>query len=282
MSLFDVNYNFLKDNPKYDPSIIDKEYDPDQSSENLQIFHKILWSKEENDIKFDFDRALDDDGKYILITHGFKITDTEKIFSSDWIINDYQHWDRNKCNDLKYLDNMDAKILKDFNNITNTIGGRIIFPKRRIDGKHETINTHRYTEKKIRERFDITLECIRRFYIGKESIPEFDETLKRYNFFFKLFGKSTEGFKNYCNFFLLNDLVSSNYEKINFFLDFNDFEINPYPKSEKEYMIFLRKATDFIQRRNKRIQNFIEKNKSNNPYLNHNEVCSRKILDANG
>ena len=269
----DVNYNFLRDNPKYDPEIIDLEYDPDKSSEMLQVFHKILWSKEENNIKLNFERGLEDNDYLILINQcGTK--EEEKIFSSDWIINDYQHWNRNKWLDLNYLDNMDIKLLRDFNNITNTIGGRIIFPKRRLDGKHETINTHRYTEKKIRERFDITLECIRRFYNGEESIPEFDETLKRYNFFFKIFGKSIEGFKNYCNFFLLHDLVSADYTKINFFLKFDDFEINPFPKSEQQYLDFANNATRFIQSRNKRIQNFIDTKKS------CSELDARLILDS--
>ncbi|GHV85512.1 hypothetical protein AGMMS50230_11200 [Spirochaetia bacterium] len=260
LSFINVDYNFLKDNPKYDPAITDTKYDPDTSSEILQIYHKLLWSKEENNIKLYFNRGLEYSD--LILINRYTTKEEENVFSSDWIVNDYQHWDRNKYHELKYLDNMDINILKNFNNITNTIGGRIIFPKRKIDGK-DSINVHRGRYRKICDRFDITLECIRRFYSGIESIPEFDETLKRYSFFFLLFGKHIEGFKNYCNFFFLQDLVLDDYTGINFFIDFKEFENNPFPKSEKQYLLFVNRATNFIKCRNKRMLEYIKNNIDN-------------------
>ena len=253
----DVNYNFLNDNTENEA-----KYDPDQSSKTLLYYHQKLWSKEENNIKLDFEIKIDDwNNKSLILVNKYATEENQKIFSSDWIINDYQHWDRNKWSNLKYLDSINSNTLKDFNNIANTIGGRIIFPKRQIDGKKNTINTHRGTHTQICDRFDITLECIRRFFCGIESIPDFDDTLKRYDFFFKLFGSSNNGFENYCNFFLLQDLVSDDYKEIKYFIRFNGFINNPFPKCEETYMEFIEKTTEFIKKRNVRIKEWVENNK---------------------
>jgi hypothetical protein len=51
------------------------------------------------------------------------------------------------------------------------IGGELIFPK---NGIH-SINSRRGTNKLIRDRFDLTIECIRRFY--KNEASPLSETL---------------------------------------------------------------------------------------------------------
>ena len=52
---------------------------------------------------------------------------------------------------------------------------------------------------------DLTLECIRRHYLGQAS--PLSETLTRYGDFFALFGD----FRDYVQFFLVNDLVTNDY-----------------------------------------------------------------------
>ena len=53
-----------------------------------------------------------------------------------------------------------------FSNIRATIAGHAIFPAKRIDNKM-TINGARGVNHKIQDRFDLTLESIRRFYKKK-------------------------------------------------------------------------------------------------------------------
>src|SRR5207247_1537178 len=58
--------------------------------------------------------------------------------------------------------------LKAFNAAGYTIGGMMIFPGNRIDGKW-TINQARGCTGRIGDRFDLTLECIRRHYGSSRS-----------------------------------------------------------------------------------------------------------------
>ena len=82
--------------------------------------------------------------------------------------------------------------------------------------------------KRIVDRFDLTLECIRRYYLDIES--PLKETLERYKLFL-LF----EDFRHYVEFFFLQDLVNTNFTEIKFFLDFDDkFPQRPLPKNLKE------------------------------------------------
>jgi hypothetical protein len=101
-----------------------------------------------------------------------------------------------------------------FLDLSYTIGGFIIFPGNRINSL-QTINQARGCNSKICDRIDLTLECIRLFYIGKDS--PLSKTLNRYNNYFQLF----TNFKGYCEFFLLQDLILDDDSKINFFLPFD-------------------------------------------------------------
>ena len=94
---------------------------------------------------------------------------------------------------------------------------------------------------------ELTLECIRRFY-SKEKSPLTD-TFERYNAFFELFGD----FQGYTKFFLLEDLVSDNFQKINFWHPFSSFDNSPLPNDFSEYLSFKAKVEEFVTNRNNRI-----------------------------
>lgn len=132
----------------------------------------------------------------------------------------------------------------------STIGAYIVFPNNRIDSKH-TINQARGVNSLIDDRFDLTLECIRLFYIGKES-PLYS-TLLRYKKFFDLFGD----FMGYITFFLLSDLVDEN-NNIKFYLPFDGFKTNPTFFDISQYILYKEGVVDFIKSRNKRIENYIK------------------------
>jgi hypothetical protein len=82
-----------------------------------------------------------------------------------------------------------------------TIGGMMVFPGNRIAGK-QTLNGARGFNRKIADRFDLPLECIRRPYFSQRS--PLGETLPRYRDFFALL----EDFRGYVEFFMLQDLVT--------------------------------------------------------------------------
>jgi hypothetical protein len=72
--------------------------------------------------------------------------------------------------------------------------------------------------RKISDRFDLTLECIRRYYVGQSS--PLGETLARYRDFFALF----ESFAGYADFFVLPDLATNDCSAVTVFPPFDDFK----------------------------------------------------------
>ncbi|MCY2942909.1 MAG: hypothetical protein NT142_00005 [Planctomycetota bacterium] len=139
-------------------------------------------------------------------------------------------------------------------NTGSTIGCYIVFPKNRIDGK-QTINQARGTNSLIDDRFDLTLKCIRLFYLGQKN-PLYS-CLMRYKKFFELF----ENFMGYINFFLLDDLINEN-SNIKFYLPFDGFKNRPTFSDINQYILYRKGVIDFIKSRTKRIENHIKLKKT--------------------
>ena len=132
--------------------------------------------------------------------------------------------------------------IKRFYSLASTIGAYIIFPSNMIDNKM-TINAARGVNKYIKDRFDLSLLCIKYYYEGKDN--PIADVLKRYSFFFDLFND----FNGYVNFFLLNDLIDQK-ENIKYFLPFKEFEKDPLPKNKSEYLNYMNGLSNFIKSRN--------------------------------
>ena len=98
----------------------------------------------------------------------------------------------------------------------------------------------------IDDRFDLTLECIRRFYL-KQSSPLYN-TFLNYKKFFDLF----ESFENYLEYFLLQDLVDSK-GRIKFYLPFDDFNTPPEFNSVEDYLTYKKRVLEFNSHRKVRI-----------------------------
>jgi len=111
------------------------------------------------------------------------------------------------------------------------------------------VNSH------IDDRFDLTLECIRLFYLGQRS-PLYD-TFLRYKNFFELF----DNFIGYIHFFLLEDLIDKNQE-VRFYLPFDDFKTRPTFSTIDEYLLYKNKVVNFIRSRNNRIENYMRQQKN--------------------
>ena len=133
-----------------------------------------------------------------------------------------------------------------FRTIAYTIGAMMVFPGNRIDRK-PTINGARGMTRSISDRFDLTVECIRRHYLDQES--PLAATLSRYADFFALFGD----FRGYVSFFLLDDLVTADAD-VKFFMPFDDFRPPSVPKDFVTYKEYRRRSIDFIEARNHRIE----------------------------
>ena len=107
------------------------------------------------------------------------------------------------------IDEINQAEIDSFFSICSTIGAYIIFPAKRINNKM-TINGARGVNHKIQDRFDLTLECIRRLYKNQQS--PLTDVLERNVNFFKLFSN----FEGYVNYFLLQDLVERTMKQSNF------------------------------------------------------------------
>ncbi len=245
--LFDVEFDL-----RNDQKCKGLKPEPDSCSEILYSWHRNLWNKKlPNGEKFDIKLSEN----YLEL-----LTMNEKFrFGSDWMINTYYDWKRQK----DVIDEIPFSEINDFNRISNTIGNFIIFP-RPYKTVENTINKARGCRREINDRFDLTLECIRLYY-NHEKNPLYD-VLKDYQWFFDLFispdnkNGGISAFKEYCNFFLLQDLVDENYTKINFFLEFKNFNDDNLPKNVDEYLEYKKNCINFIKKRNKRMLDFIKKN----------------------
>lgn len=198
----------------------------------------MLWSKPlPNGKMFE----LRDDKKGAYLYHQSELG--EFYLGSDAITHSYRNQIRKK-----WLTEQIPNEVNELFDTGSTIGAYIVFPNSRIDGK-QTINQARGINSLIDDRFDLTLECIGRFYSGKTN-PLFD-TLLRYRNFFDLF----DNFPGYVHFFFLDDLIDKN-NRIKFYLPFNDFRTRPSFSDVNQYLMYKEKVTAFIQARNKRIENY--------------------------
>jgi hypothetical protein len=164
--LIDTSFDFRTDTPP--------GKDPDERSPTLRRYHRLLWSKPLPNGKL-FDLS---EGSRGMLHHRSDLG--EFVLSSDAMIPDFKRW-----KSLKHITRLlNEEEQEAFIAITYTIGGMIVFPGKRIN-RGMTINGARGCNNKISDRFDLTLECIRRHYLGQLS--PLGNTLASYRDFFALF-----------------------------------------------------------------------------------------------
>lgn len=128
----------------------------------------------------------------------------------------------------------------------STIGAYLVFPNMQINSL-PTINQARSSHALIDDSFDLTLECIRRFYANASS--PLSEVLERYASFFRLF----ESFEASVKCFLLGDLVDER-GCVNFYLPFDVFASAPGFKNVDDYHAYNSGVERFVRGRNTRIE----------------------------
>ena len=206
--------------------------DPDRYSKTLKMFHQYLWSKS---LPTGADLILDEK----LENHS---SVGEFRFASDSIIHTFSYWKSYQ----HIIQQIHWNIIEDFVGQSYTIGGMLIFPANKVNRK-PTINGYRGMCSQIKDRIDLTLECIRLFYLGQES-PLYD-CLNRYRSFFDLFGD----FKSYIEYFLLQDLTDEECTSIRFFHPFEQFGTHVLPGNKEEYLSYMSNCLEFVHKRNRRI-----------------------------
>lgn len=210
----------------------DKKY-PDSDSKTLRAYQQLLWSKP----------LPNGELMELGIEKGF-LKWRDMWFGSDSITASFLHG-RFPLKDYveQNIPNF-AQWKKDYWHKTYTIGGEIIFPMVRW-----SMNQARGCSVRICDRWDLTLECIRRFYLG-EPTP-IDKAFERSREFFKLF----VDFKGYVDFFLLQDCVDENYN-VKFWLNTPLFVSMPMPKNMEEYEIWINSQLNFVSKRAQRIADY--------------------------
>lgn len=207
--------------------------DPDSHSPELRRYHRLLWSK-----------SLPDGTPFDLVEAGRK--------------GSYELQHRSELGDFRLSsDIITTRMLKKAKRILAqlpperlprdrgyTIGSALLFPKTALPGRM-TINQARGWNPRIADRFDLTLECIRRHYVGGSS--PLSDVLSDYADFFALF----ENFTGYVDFWLLQDLVDGG--RVRFWIPFDDFRSRAVPQDVDSYLGYLRRREDFISARCRRI-----------------------------
>jgi hypothetical protein len=143
--IVDINFNVFTDA---------RSGDPDSTSPTLRKFHKILWSKPlPNGKSFE----LQDNKSGVYLHHKSELG--EYFLGSDAITHSYRNHKRKH-----WLTKQIQNEVNELFELGSTIGAYIVFPNNRIDGNN-TINQARGINSLIDDRFDLTLECIRLFYL---------------------------------------------------------------------------------------------------------------------
>jgi hypothetical protein len=229
----DIDFNFKSDTPP--------GKDPDSFSPTLRKYHKFLWSRQlPGGAMFSL---FETPPHYLHHKSGIG----EFFLSSDSVIPTFRRYKRLSS----LICQISQNELNAFHDISYTIGGMMIFPSNRINGMN-TINADRGFNSKIRDRFDLTLECIRRHYCHEKS--PLSETLVRYSDFFTIF----ENFRGYVDYFFLQDLVSKEYSSVKFFTPFDNFCSNILPSTVESYQSYRELSIEFIKARNDRIKKFFQ------------------------
>ena len=242
----DVNYDFTNDTKGFWEGFWERNNglgsggaDPDSKSKTLRKYSQLLWSKPlPNGEVMELE---DGRSKFYLRWKDF-------YFSNDSITASFRYY-RNR----PFLEKV-KKVVGNYHQFVESylhqlyqIGGEVIFPSS-VGGIDQTSGFR----SDIRDRWDLTLECICRYYRGEDS--PLKEVLDKNKSFFDLF----VDFKGYIEFFFFQDCVDETYSKVNLWLDTPLFINNPIPQTVEQYFDFINKEIVFVEKRNKRIRDYID------------------------
>ena len=230
--MLDITFDFRTDS---------KGRDPDTYSPTLNAYHRALWSKE-----LPNGEVMDLQSK----SAPFVLSWKDFYFTSDTIIVEMR-----SLKNQRIIDQAREKV-EDFEEVyehllcrSYSIGSMIIFPVH-----VNSMNQRRGMNILIADRWDLTLECIRRHYAGEES--PLTKVIEQDRAFYDLFAD----FQGYVDFFFLQDCVSEDYFSVNIWMGDASFIKSGLPETVEDYFNFLLKEHIFLDKRNRRIQEYCLKN----------------------
>jgi hypothetical protein len=149
--VIDIAFDFRSDTPP--------EEDPDARSPTVRRYHQLLWTKPlPSGAPFELDVTT----PHVYLHH---LSDLGEFFlSSDAGIPTFSR----ELRLAHIIDQFPEVEHEAFNHIAYTIGGMMVFPGDRV-GRKMTIDSARGFHSKIKDRLDLTLECIRRRYLTRAS-----------------------------------------------------------------------------------------------------------------
>jgi hypothetical protein len=231
--VIDITFDFRSDTPP--------GRDPDAASPTLRRYHQLLWSKQ---LPSGAPFTLDVTTPRVYLHHRSELG--EFFLASDAVVPFFS-----RARKLVHITGQIPRAtLDEYNRVGYTIGGMMVFPGNQV-GRKMSINQARGCHPLIKDRFDLTLECIRRHYVGEPS--PLSDTLARYADFFDLFGD----FAGYVDFFHLQDLVDEPTAPIECFMPFDGFATSPLPGTLEVYSAYCERAMDFLGSRNRRIATYV-------------------------
>lgn len=219
----DVDYCFFDDTPD--------GKDPDSHSPTLRTYHRLLWSKDLPDgrpFSLHQPRAL---SPYLV----YEADGLRLVFGSDTIATRH----------ARRLSGLFSQVSEAENNAflrrAYTICGFAIFPVRR-----NSINQRRGTHRRIEDRWDLTLEAIKRHYEGGTS--PLTDVLAQDAAFFALFGS----FRGYVEHFMFEDFLDSS-DRVRMLLPFDDFKTPALPADLEAYRAYRAASLELFRARRDRI-----------------------------
>ena len=246
--------------------------DPDSFSEILYDFFAELWNLSKP--PFNVKKIWNGNAWKLVGTGNYNLRlGTDSIMSIYWHRIDMRKF----ISELIKSKNNDFRIfIREYLQKANTLGGFVLFPRRRI----QSINQRRGTNSLIGDRFDLTLECIKRYYEEiKKSEKDINynplfgglntDYIKEDKAFFDLFGKGKTGFEKYAEFFCLNKSYGQKQNWVkdgqvlnllnNQPLDDYDFgNRNNVLLTENNWWTFYRNIINRLDARNEQIKEVIE------------------------
>jgi len=227
LSEIDVDYFVFDDTPE--------GKDPDSHSPRLRRYHQLLWSKPLPDGR-PFELLAGRARSPYLV---YESDGAQFVLGSDTIATRHR----------RRLSSLYAQLPDDVNEAflrrAYTICGFMVFPVSR-----GSIGQRRGLHPRIQDRWDLTLEAIRRFYEGGTS--PLATTMDRYAGFFELFGS----FDGYVSHFHLDDFVDTT-GAVRFVLPFDDFQSPPLPNNLPTYAQYRLDSLKLFETRRLRILNAI-------------------------
>lgn len=251
MRAFDLSFDYETDKPARTSP------DADRDSPRLRLDHELLWTKPlRSGVTFAPAAPSIRRVGYLIWSDG---SGAQHWYGSDSITHSYTKWATPKALvEVKAALSEEQRAL--YLSPQYTIASSTIWPVR--SKGLPTINTARGfgpTGRVLRDRIDLTLECIRRHYEGVDNTLA--SVLTAYGDFFTLF----DGFAEFTEFFHFQDLIRPDFSAVRSLmrpdevLAQRDFEQEATPTTVEEYVAYREATLEFITRRGDRMADWVEK-----------------------